>query len=175
MIQIPITFHSDEKGYFDRECPNENCLFTFKVKMQDWEEKITDEVHCPMCGHIDISDNWWTQQQLNDMGKIAADFAMVYVQSELNKSFKKLERNTRQNKFVKITYKPGNATTFRNNPLGQSSEWEHEIVCPKCSMRYSVIGSAYFCPNCGFNNINETFDDSLDPETANPQYKYGST
>lgn len=23
MMEIPITFQSDEKGYFDRECPNE--------------------------------------------------------------------------------------------------------------------------------------------------------
>lgn len=162
MIEIPITFHSDEKGYFDRECPNGNCLFTFKVYVQDWDEKMTNEVHCPMCGHIDNSDNWWTQQQLNDMEKIASDWAMSYIQSELDKSFKRLERSTRHNKFVKMTYKPGHTITFINNPLGQSPEWEHEITCPKCTMRYSVIGSAYFCPCCGYNNTEETFDDSLD-------------
>ena len=130
--------------------------------MQDWEEKINDEVHCPMCGHIDIADNWWTQQQLNGMEEIAADWAMSYIQGELDKSFKKLARSTRHNKFVQITYKPGNTITFKNNPLGQAPEWEHEIECPKCTMRYSVIGSAYFCPSCGYNNIDETFDDSLD-------------
>ena len=162
MINIPITFHSDEKGYFDRECPNNNCLYTFKVSMRDWEEKIKDEVHCPMCGHIDITDNWWTQEQLKHMEKIAADWAMSYIQCELGKSFKKLERGTKQNKFVKLTYKPGRRITFTNNPLGQSPEWERDIECPKCNMRYSVIGSAYFCPNCGLNNLEETFDDALD-------------
>lgn len=103
MIEIPITFHSDEKGYFDRECPNENCLFTFKVYMQDWDEKMTNEVHCPMCGHVDSSDNWWTQQQLNDMEDIASGWAMSYIQGELDKSFKKLERSTRHNNFIKMT------------------------------------------------------------------------
>lgn len=50
-MKIPVTLQSDRKGYFDRECPNENCLYTFKINMQDWEEKVSDEkVHCPMCG-----------------------------------------------------------------------------------------------------------------------------
>lgn len=35
MMEIPITFQSDEKGYFDRECPNENCLYSFKINMND--------------------------------------------------------------------------------------------------------------------------------------------
>ena len=41
-MEIPITIHSDEKGYFDRECPNENCLYTFKINMQDWKEILKD-------------------------------------------------------------------------------------------------------------------------------------
>lgn len=163
MINIPVTFNSDEKGYFDRECPNENCLFTFKIHMEDWKEKVSDEeVHCPMCGHIDTSAKWWTQQQLDDMHDVASSWAMSYVQGELNKSFKKLERSTRGNKFIKITYKPGRKTTFINNPLGQSEEWEQDIQCPKCQTRYSVIGSAYFCPCCGFNVIEDVFDESID-------------
>lgn len=40
MDSLPITICSDEKGYFDRECPNEGCLYTFKVLMKDWEEKV---------------------------------------------------------------------------------------------------------------------------------------
>jgi len=163
MINIPITFNSDEKGYFDRECPNENCLFTFKVHMEDWKEKVSDEeVHCPMCGHVDTSDKWWTQQQLEAMQKLAVNWAKSYIQGELDKSFKQLERSTRGNKFVKITYKPGCRTTFINNPLGQSEEWEQDIQCPNCKTRYSVIGLAYFCPCCGFNVIEDVFDESLD-------------
>lgn len=162
-MEIPITFHSDEKGYFDRECPNENCLYTFKVHMDDWEQKVSDdEVHCPMCGHIDTSDKWWTQQQLSDMQKIAEKWALSYIQGELDKSFGKLARSSRGNKFVKITYKPGQRISFINNPLGQSPEWEREVECSKCDMRYSLVGSAYFCPCCGYNAIEESFQESLD-------------
>ena len=146
MINIPITLQSDENGYFDRECPNENCLYQFKIKMKDWKEKVSDEeVHCPMCGHVDTSDKWWTQDQLEQMHEIASSYAMNYIQQELDKSFKSLERSTRRNKFIKITYKPGKRVTFINNPIGQMPEWEKEITCEKCGTTYSVIGSAYFC------------------------------
>ena len=122
-MEIPITIHSDEKGYFDRECPNENCLYTFKINMQDWKEKISDdEVHCPMCGHIDTADKWWTQEQLESMQEIAASYAMSMITKELDKAFGKLARSTRNNKFLKITYKPSKKITFQNNPIGQSEE-----------------------------------------------------
>ena len=163
MISIPVTLHSDEKGYFDRECPNEDCLYTFKILMKDWEEKVSDdEVHCPLCGHVDTSDKWWTQDQLEKMQEIAASWAMNYIQGELDKSFKKLARSTRHNKYYRITYKPGRRVTFINNPIGQREEWETEICCEKCGTHYSVIGSAYFCPCCGFNSAVNSFNDSLD-------------
>ena len=163
MTSIPITLRSDEKGYFDRECPNEDCLYTFKVLMSDWEEKVSnDEVHCPLCGHVARADQWWTQDQLDKIHEIAASWAINYIQEELDKSFKKLARSTRNNKFVRITYKPGKKVTFINNPIGQSKEWETEIYCEKCGMHYSVIGSAYFCPCCGYNSAVNSFNDSLD-------------
>ena len=162
-MEIPITIHSDEKGYFDRECPNENCLYTFKINMQDWKEKISDdEVHCPMCGHIDTADKWWTQEQLESMQEIAASYTMSMITKELDKAFGKLARSTRNNKFLKITYKPSRKITFQNNPIGQSEEWETDITCEKCGTRYSVIGSAYFCPCCGHNSAVSAFNESTD-------------
>ena len=162
-MEIPITIHSDEKGYFDRECPNENCLYTFKINMQDWKEKISDdEVHCPMCGHIGTADKWWTQEQLESMQEIAASYAMSMITKELDKAFGKLARSTRNNKFLKITYKPSKKITFQNNPIGQSEEWETDITCEKCGTRYSVIGSAYFCPCCGHNSAVSAFNESTD-------------
>lgn len=163
MISIPITIHSDEKGYFDRECPNEECLYTFKILMKDWEEKVSDdEVHCPLCGHVDTADKWWTQDQLEMIREIQVNWAMNYIQGTLDKSFRELERSTRHNKYIQIKYKPGCRVTFVNNPIGQREEWETEICCEKCGTHYSVIGSAYFCPCCGYNSAINAFDDSLD-------------
>ena len=160
-MNIPIKIESDEKGYFDRECPNEECLYKFKINMEDWKNKVSDkEVHCPMCGHIDTSDKWWTQEQLEKIENIAKSYAMSYIQQELNKSFKKLENSG--NKYVKIKYNPGKKITFMNNPIGQSEEWNLDIECKKCGTRYSVIGSAYFCPCCGYNSVENVFEESLD-------------
>lgn len=161
-MTIPVTIQSDEKGFFDRECPNEECLFQFKIKLADWKEKVSDEVvYCPMCGYAADSDKWWTQEQLESMREIATSYALNMIQSELDKSFKKLERSTRNNKYFKIKYKPGRRISFINNPIGQMPEWETEIVCPDCSTAYSVIGTAYFCPCCGRNNIKTALIDSM--------------
>ena len=89
MTTIPIQLVSDEKGYFDRECPNEECHYTFKILMADWKEKVSDEeVHCPMCGHVDTSDKWWTQDQLEKMQEVAASWFLSDLQKEMTKSFK---------------------------------------------------------------------------------------
>lgn len=162
-MEIPITFQSDKKGYFDRECPNENCLYSFKINMNDLKEKVSDEeVHCPMCGHIDTSDKWWTQKQLEGMQDVAANYAMSLISEKLDEAFGELAKSTRRNKYVKLTYKPGRRISFENNPIGQCEEWETDIICEKCGTRYSVIGAAYFCPCCGYNSVSSVFDESLD-------------
>ena len=162
-INIPITLKSDEKGYFDRQCPNDKCEFVFKILMQDWEDKVSDEqVYCPMCGHAAPSDQWYTHEQIKAINKIAASYAESYISNEFNKMFGKMARGMRGNKYVQITYKPGKKITFVNNPIGQRPEWELEITCEKCQTRYSVIGSAYFCPCCGYNAVERVFNESLD-------------
>lgn len=161
-VEIPVTICPDEKGYFDRECPNPDCGYTFKIKLEDWIKKVSDEeVHCPMCGHVDIADNWWTQEQISVHEQIAREWAINYAQRMLNDTFKRIAESTRNNKYVKITYTPSRVISFRNNPIGQRKEWETEISCEKCGTRYSVIGSAYFCPCCGFNSANQAFFDSM--------------
>ena len=159
-INIPITIRSDEKGYFDRECPNSECLYTFKINLKEWEEKVSgNEMHCPMCGHIASSDQWWTQEQIEERNKIAKNFAKYYASSMLDNMFKKLARSC---KTLKITYKPGRKISFHNSPIGQREEWENEITCENCGTQFSVIGAAYFCPCCGHNSVDRTFEDSID-------------
>ena len=109
-----------------------------------------------------ISEKWWTQKQLNDMQNIAADYAMALISEKLDEAFGGLARSTQHNKFVKITYEPGKRITFQNNPIGQSEEWKIDITCENCGTRYSVIGSAYFCPCCRHNSAVSVFEESMD-------------
>lgn len=130
--------------------------------MKDWEEKVPDEeVHCPMCGHIDTSEKWWTQTKLKGMQNLVADYAMALISEKLDEAFGGLARSTRRNKFVKIIYKLGRRITFENNPIGQSEEWETDVKCEECGTRYSVIGSAYFCPCCGHDSAESAFEESM--------------
>jgi len=159
-MKIPLEMISDEKGYLDRECPHKECEFIFKIHIEDWKNKVLDEaVYCPRCGHIASSDQWWTQQQLEDIKELAVQWAMSHVQKTIQKSFRKMSRHS--NKYFQIKYKPEKVVTFQNNPIGQREEWELEILCDQCATRTSVIGTAYFCPCCGHNAVDRVFNESM--------------
>ncbi|MGP4073708.1 hypothetical protein ACTWQB_14265 [Piscibacillus sp. B03] len=156
-MEIPVELISDEKGYLDRECPNENCEFVFKINMNDWTKKIDEKVYCPRCGHIATTEQWWTQEQLKHMTSLAKQWVMSEIQNTFQKSFK-----SKSNKYFNVTFKPGKRISFQNNPIGQREEWELEIHCEQCGTRTSVIGTAYFCPCCGMNAVDRLFNESLD-------------
>ena len=64
-VRIAIDIPLDEKGYFDRECPNEECQAEFKVLFEDWKEKVRDEVaYCPICRYECPSTEWNTKPQV---------------------------------------------------------------------------------------------------------------
>ena len=52
-----------------------------------------------------IYRNTYTQEQLKEMNNIAQSWAMSYLEQELEKSFKKLERSTRNSKFLNMLEK----------------------------------------------------------------------
>lgn len=160
--QMPIQIQSDEKGFYDRECPNEDCLYTFKVDLSDWEEKIAGgDMHCPRCGQTAFHDQWFTQEQIEALNENVMSFAMGLVHDEIKTVFKEAERETKYNKFVRITYKPGQRPQYANLPITQSEEWATEITCNECGMRFSVLGNAYFCPCCGKDLTTNAIKESL--------------
>jgi len=159
---IPMSIESDSKGYFDRQCPNPNCEYVFKVNTNDWKDKFSDEaVYCPRCGHCDKSDKWFTHKQVEAIKERATPFVKNLIQKELGQMFSDMARRSQNNSFVKITYKPGSMCPTNNTPIFSMKEWELDIVCEKCEARYSVVGCAYFCPCCGHNSVEQIFFDSL--------------
>jgi len=162
-IQVCIPIETDEDGYYDKECPSEDCLFQFKVLAEDWQDKFKDEsVFCPLCGHNEPADNFWTTEQLEN-GK---EQAYKQYKSKLNKAFAEnaQEFNRSQTKggflTMKMEFKGSTSSTFIL-PIAAKNELELKIVCSNCSSRYSVLGSAFFCPCCGYNSVIETFDNSI--------------
>ncbi len=160
-ISIPV--EKDEDGYVDRECPNDECSYQFKVYEEDWINNFKDEaVFCPMCRHGATSDNWRTTEQIN-FSKCQAEQLLIskinnaliegasdFNRKQNNKSFISLRMTTNSRKSNYIIF-----------PIPSLEKMQSKITCEKCNSRYAVIGSAFFCPCCGHNSANETFDNSV--------------
>ena len=165
-VSVPIA--SDEKGYVDKECPREDCMFVFKVSDEDRANIFKDEaVYCPLCREEAPSDHWWTTEQLEEAKKQAREIGLSEIQNKvsglLHKSAKVFNRKQPRNAFVNISMSVSSrkARVPVAVPLTAVEEMEQEIKCTECSARFAVIGAAYFCPACGHNSVERTFDDSL--------------
>jgi len=161
--KISITVGTDSDGYLDRECPNEDCLFQFKVHKDDWLNIFRDEqVFCPMCRHEANSHSWWTQDQRAN----AQRQAHKYVHGILGKAFEQgaSDFNAKQPRdsflSIRMSYK-GSTRQHYLVPIPASEEMALKIQCQNCQSRYSVVGSAFFCPSCGHNSAEETFENSV--------------
>ncbi|MGI4796560.1 MAG: hypothetical protein ACRYG8_21365, partial [Janthinobacterium lividum] len=67
-IGITVSIPTDTDGYLDRECPNDHCLFEFKVEGEDWRDRVAEEsAFCPMCRHKAPKKSWFTTEQVEFM------------------------------------------------------------------------------------------------------------
>lgn len=159
---VPVPVKMDEEGYYDRECPNVECLFQFKVFGEDWQNLCTNEaIHCPLCGHNAPSKSWWTKEQL-ESGRTQA---LGQVNAALNRGLAAGARDFNRKQrpgFVTLSMKySGGPTHHAVVPISAQEAMKLKIQCESCTTRFAVIGSAFFCPCCGFNSVERTFDDSL--------------
>ena len=161
---VSVGISADEKGYFDKECPSESCLFQFKVKAEDWTRLETgSQVTCPMCGHGGSPNKWYTTEQVEK----AKAKALATLKGAINRAMRDDARefNQRQprNSFIKMsmTVTSGKRTSNIDVPIEAAEAMELEITCEPCSTRFAVIGSAFFCPGCGHNSAERMFDDAL--------------
>jgi hypothetical protein len=101
-IGVPI--EADSEGYYDKECPAENCLFGFKVHGDDWKNLVRDEeVFCPAGRHSAPSKSWYTRDQIEH----AKEYALKQLQGGINSAMRQdaSDWNRRQprNAFIKMT------------------------------------------------------------------------
>ncbi|MEQ8191444.1 MAG: hypothetical protein ABRQ39_25995 [Candidatus Eremiobacterota bacterium] len=160
-ISIPII--ADENGYCDKECPSEECKFQFKVYAEDWKNLFKDEaVYCPFCRHKAISNSWWTTEQIENAKRQAIRYIEGKLSTALKRGAETFNRRQPKDSFISISLK---VSGFRPEhyfvPITGKEAMELKIQCEKCNARYSVIGSAFFCPCCGYNSVERTFDDAI--------------
>ena len=161
--QVSVPIHADKDGYLDRECPNEDCLFQFKVDEQDWKNLFKDEkIYCPLCKHEATSNSWWTKEQL----ELAKDQVTKHIKGRIDKAIEQGARdfNAKQsrNSFIKMSMSVKGTKPYHYIlPIPSKEEMQLKVQCKVCDAKYAVIGSAFFCPCCGHNSADETFDNSL--------------
>jgi uncharacterized Zn finger protein (UPF0148 family) len=160
-ISVPI--HCDQDGYIDKECPDPACLFLFKVHEEDWDTLFKDnQVFCPMCRHEAKSTSWYTTEQI----KNGERQVIQHVRGRIDRAMEEDARNfnARQscNSFITVSFKVTGTSPYHYIlPISAKEEMLLKITCKACKARYAVIGSAFFCPACGHNCAEETFDQAL--------------
>lgn len=160
-ISIPI--EADEKGYVDKQCPSKECEFIFKVNQDDWRNIFKDEnVWCPFCRHEAPSNQWFTLVQVEHSKAEALSIIKGQINNAIRSDAQNFNRKQPKNSFITMSMKVGGGTkrTYAI-PARAAEEMQLEIACEECNARFSVIGSAYFCPACGHNSVSRTFSDSL--------------
>lgn len=158
-----VPLDTDEKGYFDRECPSNECLFVFKVNQEDWKHHFRDEeVFCPQCGHSAPSDHWHTQSQLRHAEKETKNYMEREIHKMLKGVARDFNRSQRRGSFITMSINVSGGS-FRSYtlPAPAMEAFTLDIACEFCASRFSVLGSAFFCPCCGRSSAERMFDVSL--------------
>jgi uncharacterized Zn finger protein (UPF0148 family) len=161
--QFSVPINADKDGYLDRECPNEDCLFQFKVDEKDWDKLFNDEkVYCPLCRHEANSKSWFTTEQIEQAKEQALKHIHGRIDKALEQGAKDFNSKQPRNAFIKMSVKvTGIKPMHYIMPIPAKEEMQLKIQCKVCNAKYAVIGSAFFCPCCGHNSAEETFDNSL--------------
>ncbi len=159
---ISANISYDEEGYFDRECPSEECEFQFKVHLEDWKAKVRDEeVFCLFCGHTADSTEWNTDEQVEHLKEAAIAHLRSTMGDALKRDADRWNRRQPRNSFISVTMKVDSRPQQVALPPEAAEPMRLKIACPACECRYAVIGAAYFCPSCGHNAADQVFAQTI--------------
>lgn len=163
LTSVSIPIEKDKKGFIDKQCPNEDCEFLFKVEHEDWSNLFKDEaVWCPLCRHQAPADQWFTKAQVEHSLGEAKRVVENTIHNALVSGADKFNRKQSKYKFLSVAMKVsgGKKSTYAL-PAEAVDEMELEIECESCAAHFSVIGSAFFCPCCGENSVTQNYSDAI--------------
>lgn len=169
--QFSISLPPDEEGLIGRECPIPECEGYFKLQPGTGLKGENLTCHCPYCGHEAGSDKFFTKAQV----EYAKSVVMRKVTGALLKDLKSLEFNHQPRGAFGISMKvSGRPTPIRHY---REAKLETEVVCDKCTLRYTIYGVFGFCPDCAVHNSLQILTKNLElvqkllavAETQEPQ------
>lgn len=160
-VTVSVNIPLGEDGMMGRECLK--CEQYFKLK--PGTGLPTSYCHCPYCEYEGDSNTFWTPAQLEYAKSIAINQAydqfIKPTLDDIKRSFKELERDTRNSFFqFKVTTKNDNYSF----PIKYYSEQELEtkITCSNCELEFSIFGVFSRCPDCKELNAFVAYDKSLE-------------
>lgn len=161
-IKISINIPLDENGMIGRECLE--CEKYFELK--PGTGLPTSHCHCPYCEYEGEADTFWTPAQLEYAKSIALNEAFNQIikpsLDKLTRSFKELERSTRNNSFFKITVKTSGQSFSVPIKYYSEEELETSLTCDNCGLEFSIFGVFAQCPDCNELNAFLIFEKSID-------------
>ena len=161
-VRVPISIPLDDDGNFDRVCPNKDCRHEFKVLFDDWRDKVPDAAaYCPVCGKQSEPTTFNTPDLDRYIEEVGMAFAMGIVDRSMEQMARDFNRSQSRGGFISMSmdYRPG----VKPVPIPSSAaeQMRQQFTCEKCSCKYASIGAAFFCPACGHNSAQSTFDQTL--------------
>lgn len=160
-ISVSVSIPTDEDGFLDRECPNSVCKATFKIRVDDWKEKVRDEeVFCPVCGYSADSNHWCTEEQLEHGKRVLMAKVMPMIDAEMKRMAQDFNRNVRGN-FLGISMSVKTSGSPPVIPLDAADLMRQRYTCEVCQCRYAALGAAFFCPACGHNSARTALHETL--------------
>lgn len=156
--QFSISLPADEEGLIGRECPVPECEGYFKLQPGTGLKGENLPSHCPYCGHKAGSDKFFTKAQI----EYAKSVVIREVTGALLKDLKSLEFNHRPRGgfgigiSMKVSGQPTPIRRYREKKL------ETEVVCDRCTLRYTIYGVFGFCPDCAAHNSLQILNKNLE-------------
>jgi hypothetical protein len=159
---VSVSIPTDADGYLDRECPNEHCLFGFKVECADWRDKVADDsAFCPMCRRQAVKGSWHTTEQVEFLRENAVAHFGRRIGEAMRADARAVNAAQRSGQFITMRVTVKDVPEPMIVPLQAAEPMRQRASCEACGCRYSYIGSAFFCPCCGHNSAVGTFQQTL--------------
>jgi len=156
--QIFVNIPPDDEGFIGRECPDKKCGSYFKIRPGTGLAGEHIPTHCPYCGHKDDSDKFLTKEQ----AEYAKSVVLRQVTGAMIKDLKSLEFNHRPRgafgigMSMKVSGQPTRIHHYREKKL------ETEVVCDRCTLRYTIYGVFGYCPDCAAHNSLQILNKNLE-------------
>ena len=151
--RLTMAIRPDENGFIDRECPE--CRSQFKVGATELENHTASLV-CPYDGHTAPKGRWTTAAHVEEAKQQTKALANAWFESSM-----KGANGRTASGLMNLARAPEGRRGGTLLPASALEILAQDRTCDQCGCRFAFIGAAFFCPMCGDNSANATFDQTI--------------